>query len=146
NIMSVGMQGMRYDVSLNGTYAGSLKIVECVDRRGQVGAAASAPTPSQPVESDTARMGAGCPAYGSYRSPNVQDAGDATFVNRSDRALSIIWIDYDGNNQEMAALQPGESTFVTSHAGHYFLAKDRDGTCHGGVLEVGFPASRFDIR
>jgi len=145
NDMSVMMQGYGYDVSLSGTYAGALKIVECANQQGQM-AAAPAPTPSQPVESGTARMGAGCPAYGSYRSPDVQDAGEIEFVNYTDRAISIIWIDYDGNNQEMAGLTPGESIKYDSPAGHYWLAKDFDGTCHGGVLEVGYPSSYYEIR
>ena len=78
--------------------AAILKMQECVSRRGEVGRANGAPQVKPrviaPAECDAARMGAGCPAYGSLRSPDVQDTGDVTFFNRADRAVNIKWIDY----------------------------------------------------
>ncbi len=93
-------------------------------------------------------MGAGCPAYGTVRSIDSQDAGDVTFVNRSDRAVNLYWLDLQGNNVEMGGMVPDESIALTSNAGHRFIAKDFSGTCLGGVWEVGYALEnrRADIQ
>lgn len=149
NNLSVKMEGRAHAISLRGTSAAILKVKECVSRRGQVISTLQGSQVNQfatpPIESDAARMGTGCPAYGSMRSPNTQDWGDVNFTNRTDRAVTIYWIDFQGQNVEMGGLLPGESQSLTSNAGHLFLAKDFGGTCFGGVWTVGYGNNNFEI-
>lgn len=156
----VEMENNRHMIPLRGTTAAILKVQECVGRYNAVGFAkgpvavapaaqpGTPPKPAikQPVESDAARMGAGCPAYGSYRSPDAQDWGEVEFVNLTDAAVTIYWIDYNGHNVEMAGILPGEQVGFDSTGGHHWLAKDFSGTCHGGVLTLGVGKNLFNIR
>jgi hypothetical protein len=41
---------------------------------------------------------------------------------------------------------PGERIKFVSNAGHYWLARDFQGTCHGGTIEVGFGDTFYEIR
>ena len=153
--MSVLMEGRRHDISLNGTTAAIHKVEECASRYvrvasiGRSNRAAAPKAPQQravaPVERDVAKMGSGCPAYGSLRSPNVQDWGEVNFTNRTDRALNIAWLDYQGDNVDMGGILPGETLSLNSNAGHMFIAKDFSGSCIGGVWTLGLGQNQFDI-
>lgn len=140
--MEATVNGRGGEISTSGTMAAILKLQEC----DKLGGHRPAPAPTQTVENDTLRMGAGCPALGQYRSPNVQDWGDITFVNRADRAITVYWLNGDGIPQDVVGLLPGEQAEITSNAGHYFIAKDSDMTCHGGVIEVPFRDSLHEIH
>lgn len=148
--METNYHGLVQTYSLKGTTAGKLKVEECIARRGNVYAVtAPAPSPSpaapQVVENDAYRLGAGCPAPGSFRSPDAQDWGDITFVNRSSQAVTLYWLDLSGQPVEITGLLPGESNLINSTAGHYFIAKDFQGSCHGGVIEVPYGQTVYDI-
>jgi VHL beta domain len=162
--LSVQMDGYSTDVSLRGTTAAILKVTECVDRynvagtfyanlsgtsqeSGQAIPQPQAPRVIAPMEDDTARMGEGCPVYGSYRSPNSQDWAGVEFVNLTDRAITVYWIDYDGRNVDMAGLAPNESIGFDSYAGHYWIAKDFGAKCYGGLMMAQTDRqSRYEIR
>lgn len=140
--MEARVNGQGGEISTGGTMAAILKLREC----DQFGGHKPAPAPAQALENDTLRMGAGCPAVGQYRSPNVQDWGNITFVNHIDRAITLYWLDGQGVPQDVVGLLPGQQAKITSNAGHYFIAKDSDMICHGGVIEVPFRESVHEIR
>lgn len=145
--LAVEVNGQSTPASLTGSTAAMAKIEECVANGGvPPRAAAAKPKPVAPVESDAARMGRGCPAFGELASFPSEAPATATFINGADQAVSIYWIDFDGQIQEYAGLLPGESWSVDSYVGHLWLAKDFDATCHGGVIEVGPGENVFDIR
>lgn len=148
NTLIVHLEGWTHEIPLTGTTAAILKVRECVSMAGQQPheTSASASSKPQPVESDAARKGANCPAYGAFRSPNVQDWGDVEFVNKVDHAVTVYWIDFNGDNVEMAGLLPGESASFTSNAGHHWIIKDFDGTCFGGVWTLGLGDNYIEIR
>ncbi|OWU83713.1 hypothetical protein ATO6_17815 [Oceanicola sp. 22II-s10i] len=164
-VIQVVVNGASHGLSASGTQAAISKIGECDDRRGRTAAAAPAPSPRLPDrnaqpgikpvpphiripggDSDAYKMGTGCPAVGSVKSPNLQDWGNITFVNRSDRAVLIYWLDYDGLPVEMAGLGRNEQIYINSTAGHFFVAKDSDFACHGGVIEVPLGENTHTIR
>ena len=126
-----------------------LKVTECHARGGRAGAevkpaaghAADVPpgvriwpkdAAKQPVESDAAHFGAGCPAWGQYVSGPSQMATKARFMNKADRAVTVYWIDFKGLPVEYAGLIPGEEFRVDTFEGHVWIAKDFAGECLGG--------------
>lgn len=86
----------------------------------------------QPVESDAAHFGKGCPAWGQYVSGPSQVATKARFMNKADRAVTVYWIDFKGLPVEYAGLMPGEEFRVDTFEGHVWIAKDFAGECLGG--------------
>ena len=155
--LTVYLEGWTHEIPLTGTTAAILKVEECVGGGGQqprtsARASTSSSTSSrpsivqQPVESDAARMGVNCPAYGAFRSPDSQDWGDVEFVNYVDHAVTIYWIDLNGHNVEMASLLPGQNIKISSNAGHHFIIKDFDATCFGGVWTLGLGENYIEIR
>jgi subtilisin family serine protease len=144
----VSFGGEITEASLAGSTAAMLKIGECVERGGvpprggAIGQGRAAP----PVESDAARLGDGCPAYGAYASPASDVPARVRFYNASDIAVSLYWIGFDGQIVEYAGTLPGESYELDSYVGHYWLAKDFDGTCHEGVMEVTDGMNDFEIH
>lgn len=123
--------------ALSGSAAMITKVEECYSRKGkapqQAAAKPAAPAPAA-VESDALRMGAACPAVGEVRSGGNTTPAQVTFQNAADMAISIYWLDFNGTPVEYAGLLPGDSYSVDTWTEHYWLAKDFDGTCHGGVI------------
>lgn len=152
NHMTLNVLGEVSDWSLYGAAAAITKLDECYDRAGGHAAPPPPPPPPPPpvappgVDSDAAKMGAGCPQPLALRSAQSRDAAAVEFVNRSDRALNLYWLDFNGNAVEYAGLLPGESTRMTSYIGHFWVMKDFDFTCHGGALVVSQPNQRFEVR
>lgn len=132
-VLDVG--GQITEGPLVGSAAAMGKLEECQARAGAGGgsSAAAAPAPVAPAESDATRLGAGCPAFGMFASVPSDQPAHAIFVNQSDVAVSIYWIDFDGQIVEYGATLPGETWEVDTWSGHFWLAKDFDGTCHGGM-------------
>lgn len=147
--LSVDLGGGLSAGSLSGSTAAMGKLQECVERGGlppKGGALGqAAPAPVAPVESDAMRLGDDCPAFGDYVSPASDVPAHVRFYNASDIAVSLYWIDFDGQIVEYAGTLPGESYEVDSYVGHYWLAKDFDGTCHGGVIEITDGLNYIDI-
>lgn len=133
---------------LVGSAAAMGKLEECLGNGGEAQAKASdgtaAPAP-QPVESDAARMDATCPNPRDFVSPASDQAAPIEFVNKSDIAISIYWIDFDGQLQEYAGTLPGESVTLESYVGHTWLAKDFNGTCHSSILVVYPSNTRYEL-
>jgi hypothetical protein len=151
---------------LTGSAAAITKVEECAAKFGPKANANNAPsagaglmkkrvrsddTASEPaaapaVEDDAFRLGAMCPAAGSFRSLQLSDPATATFMNRSDRALTVYWLNFEGNPVEYAATLPGESVTLDTYAAHAWIAKDFDGTCVGGVHVAEAGANRFVLE
>ncbi len=154
--MTILHDGESFFLPLEGTTAALLKLQECwydlvqpsantsrelpvaLPSRGDKTSAAPAVAATQSVKA--------CPAPGSVASPDVQDWGDITFENRSGVPLTIYWLDWNGQPQNMGTLEVGQNTAITSRASHLFLATDAFGFCHGGVIEVPLGQSTHIIR
>lgn len=145
SVLAIQLNGGTELLSLKGSAATITKLEECVARGGGRTAAPAPTTPQPPMEDDAQKMGAGCPAWGAIRSLPAEAGIPARFINRSDRALNIYWVDYNGMMVEYAGLLPGESFDVNTYVGHYWLAKDFQATCHGGVLAPLSGASTFEL-
>lgn len=127
---------------LKGNSAAISTLAECDRRQGRPGTAAN----PKPPESDAARLGGGCPAWGKERSPASNQPATAKFANKSDRALTVYWLGFDGSVQGYAGLVPGESTEIPSFVGHKWIAKDFTGSCVGGVMVVQPGENRFRLK
>ena len=126
---------------LSGSAAMVTKVTECYKRKGVVKTAAPAkPKPPKKVapkvvENDALRSGQDCPEIGSVASYASDTASNIQFYNASDVAITLYWLDFDGNPVEYAALLPGEDYVVDTWAEHFWLARDFEGTCRGGVIQ-----------
>lgn len=149
NNMDLNISSVVSSWSLYGAAAAITKLEECYDRAGGYAVAPPPPPPPPPppqVDSDAQQMGAGCPQPMTLRSAQSNAAATVEFVNLSDRALSLYWLDFNGMPVEYAGLLPGESSRMTSYIGHFWVMKDFDFTCHGGALVVSQPYQRFEVR
>lgn len=99
-------------------------------------AAAPVANPQRPISQFATQGGAGCPAAGRYKSVRSQQKAPVSFANRSDRAINVYWLDFNGQPREYAALLPGESKSFSSYVGHFWIAKSFDGRCAGGLHAV----------
>jgi len=88
-------------------------------------------TPLQP----TADNPMTCEAYAGARSQNSQVPATLTFDNRTDGYRSILWLDFDGMPQQMAALNPGETSTINTYLTHPWMITDGPGNC----LEIHMP-------
>ncbi|MCA0920867.1 hypothetical protein [Pseudooceanicola nanhaiensis] len=151
------MNSRANEISASGTMAAIQKVDECAINSGRSQQAAApaprpmpAPTPApmpMPVPvPQPAVLGANCPAPGSFVSPNMQDWGDITFVNRAGQPLTVYWLDYAGQPQEMGQVPADYQMKIQSIAGHYFVATDASRSCHGGAIEVPFGETSHDLR
>lgn len=88
------------------------------------------------VESDALRMGKGCPAVGSIKSPGPKKpTWKVTFVNqiKPERAATIYWLNPDGEPVETEIFDEKGQAVIDTNAGQAYIVKDFDGTCYGGV-------------
>ncbi|WP_158964300.1 VHL beta domain-containing protein [Chachezhania sediminis] len=164
NTMIVSMDGQSYNVPLAGATAALLKLQECwydltkpspdtnrelpvalPSKQGAGPATGQGPAPTVGAVQGIAAEQACLPRNG-VASPNVQDMGDITFENRGPVLITVYWVDYAGQGQEMAFLQPGQSVFINSFASHLFYALDGLGACHGPMVEVPFGTSTHAFR
>ena len=129
------------DFALSGSAAAILKVEECVQRGGQAPQAAARPAPA------TGASGASrCPDPRSMVSRDSGGQASAYFVNATDRALMIYWVDRSGNLVEMGPLPVNDGTTLTTTIGHTFQVQDFQGLCYGGGIRVDGPAIRIDLR
>lgn len=54
-----------------------------------------------------------------------------TFVNATDEAMQIFWIDFDGRRKFYASLQSGESYLQPTYVTHPWVVVDTSGQCRG---------------
>jgi hypothetical protein len=109
------------------------------------------PAPSRqqtqyPVESDAHRMGAGCPQLGQYKSPPSTARTTIEFTGQVDHAVTVYWIDFKGNPVDYGGLVGNNKLKFDTFLGHYWIAKDFDGRCYGGVMQARAGANRIVVR
>jgi len=76
-----------------------------------------------------------CEAYQGARSQNSHVPATVTFDNRTEGYRSVMWLDFDGVPQQMAALNPGESSTINTYLTHPWMITDGPGNC----LEIHMP-------
>lgn len=76
-----------------------------------------------------------CEAYDGVRSRNSIVPATVTFDNQTDGYRSVLWLDFDGVPQQMAALNPGESGTINTYLTHPWMVTDGPGNC----LEIHMP-------
>jgi hypothetical protein len=72
-----------------------------------------------------------CTHEADYPSPASKEKTGMTFVNRSDRALQIYWLDFQGNRRLYRALPPAARVMQDTFVGHNWLVATTDGICIG---------------
>lgn len=133
--------------ALSGSAAMIGKINECFAGQGQAPKKTAAkPAAPAAVDSDALRMGADCPAVGAVVSGGNATPAQVTFYNATDVAVSLYWLDFNGVPVEYAGLLPGDEYVVDTWSEHFWLAKDFDGTCHGGVIQPAPGAHVWEIH
>lgn len=137
---------------LDGSAAAMGKLTECVENGGmpptKTGAADPGKKPGkkpQPVESDAARMDATCPDPRDYASVPSDEPATIEFVNLSEVAVNIYWIDFDGVLQDYAGTLPGEAVVLDTYVGHSWIGKDFNGTCHSDAVYAAPGATRVEM-
>ncbi len=133
----VEINGEVVDTELKGSSAAMTKIEECTENGGvppKSGNTAKAKPAAE--ESDAARMDATCPDVKAFPSVASDEAAQIEFINASDIAISIYWVDFDGKLVDYAGTLPGESVTLDSFVGHNWVGKDFNGTCHSSILTV----------
>lgn len=96
----------------------------------------AAPPPPQPP----AGGGKGtlsCASLGSIRSVDGGAPANITFVNDTEGYRVVMWIDFNGNFVEYAALNPGQSYVQPTVVGHPWMITDGPGNC----LEIYAPTA-----
>lgn len=139
NAFTISIDGTSYSLSLHGTAAAIAKVEECDTNQGV------APTAATGVENDAYNLGAGCPAAGTVRSPAGGAYSGIDMRNQSDMALTVYHLDDQGQPNEVGAMLPGQDLVLDWAEGHYFIARDFGGTCHGGVMQSG-QSGAYQIR
>ena len=76
-----------------------------------------------------------CEAYAGARSQNSLVPATVTFDNQTDGYRSVLWLDFDGQPQQMASLNPGESSTINTYLTHPWMITDGPGNC----LEIHLP-------
>lgn len=155
NWMTVSFQGgASGTLSLAGTAAAILKVEECVAYAGQPssgrGTAPSQGTSTTPRVGGSAPQpyagGGACPDRMTHTSVEAGGAASAYFVNATNRALMIYWVDAYGEVSETAPLPANDGIVLDTTIGHAFFVRDFQGACYGGAIRVDGPAVRIDIR
>ena len=70
-----------------------------------------------------------CDSLGGQVSQNSDTPVTLTFVNRSDGFRSVMWIGFDGQPKEYAALNQGEKFTINTYLTHPWMFTDGPGNC-----------------
>ncbi len=108
NELSVRYANRSLSIGLTGTAAAIAKVTECNSYGGRTSTTATQAAAPQVVESEHLRMGAGCPGLGTLPSPTTGTPTTITFRNHAGRAVTVYWLDYNGQPSEMIPLTNGE--------------------------------------
>lgn len=76
--------------------------------------------------------GPGCPAPGSVRSKNANQAAVVHFANSTGATLDIFWLGYNGERKLYRTLKNGEDYKQSTYVTHPWIAVDKSGRCRGG--------------
>ncbi|WP_323035444.1 hypothetical protein [Pararhodobacter sp.] len=93
---------------------------------------AGRPDPSAPLTKQTATAKPGdfgCNLFPGLASRNSDTPQTVTFVNQSGEYRTVMWLDFNGQPVEYAALNPGESTTIASFLTHPWMFTDGPGNC-----------------
>ncbi|MEL6948316.1 MAG: hypothetical protein AAFO73_11900 [Pseudomonadota bacterium] len=129
------------NLNLSGSTAAILKVEECYNTQGTGVRTGVSSAPSKPRvvqrQQNTANAGPNvCPRPGSVRSPRSGSPTIVRFVRGANTpAIVFYWIDFNGNEVEMG-IWDGNQFELQSTSGHLFIAKDRNGSCRGGVYQA----------
>lgn len=129
-------------VPLDGTAAATAKIDECFNLRGLT---PSANPMGGPATAPLAQ-GADCPVFGSFASSGGGQVTSLSFVNQSQRPLTLYWIDTQATPVEMAQMSPGDEIRFDAATGHLWVVRDPDGACLGGLIETPRAGGRLYLR
>jgi hypothetical protein len=66
-----------------------------------------------------------------YASRPSQESTGMTFVNRSEQALQVFWLDFQGYRKFYRQLSPGDRFRQDTFIGHNWLVATMDGRCVG---------------
>jgi hypothetical protein len=77
-------------------------------------------------------------------SPRSSRATSITFVNERTDAVTLEWLDFEGNRKRYAVVQPSATSVQETFAGHVWIATDRKGVV-GAVVATEEPG-RAEIR
>lgn len=124
--------GLSASVPLNGTAAATARIDECFNLGGI--------SPSTPVVAaqgaSALEQGTNCPVFGTVASTPGGSLTKVTFVNQTQRPLTLFWIDQTATPQEMVQLNPGGQARLDASTGHVWVVRGLDGQCVGGLIET----------
>lgn len=72
-----------------------------------------------------------CGKEGSIASPGTSKPVTITFKNKSKQEVTVYWLDFDGDREEYATLDTGESYTQETYKNHIWLVADEDDDCIG---------------
>ncbi len=91
-----------------------------------------------------AKVAANCRSVGKLRSQNSDVPVSVTFRNKTNSMRSVMWINFEGQAENYANLQPGQRITIDTYVTHPWMMTDGPGNC----AEVFMPkqgVKRFDI-
>ncbi|WP_373502595.1 hypothetical protein [Aestuariivirga sp.] len=91
-----------------------------------------------------AKVAANCRSVGKLRSQNSDVPISVTFRNKTNSMRSVMWINFEGQPENYADLQPGQKITIDTYVTHPWMMTDGPGNC----AEVFMPkqgVKRFDI-
>ncbi len=91
-----------------------------------------------------AKVAANCRSVGKLRSQNSDVPVSVTFRNKTNSMRSVMWINFEGQPENYANLQPGQKIKIDTYVTHPWMMTDGPGNC----AEVFMPkrgVERFDI-
>ena len=72
-----------------------------------------------------------CAQLSQMRSARTQESVNLTFSNKTDDEMSVIWLDFNGNQKLYRKLTPGQQYTQSTFQDHAWLVNDSKGRCIG---------------
>ena len=70
-----------------------------------------------------------CDAAGDLFSRAGEDEFEVEFLNAREERVELFWVNYDGEEERVRTLRPGETWPVTTYATHPWMVRDLSGEC-----------------
>ena len=83
------------------------------------------PTKVASTEAD----GDSCTRFGKIKSKNSKTPVKITFINKTDSFRAVMWLDFKGQPQQYANLDPGQKTTINTFVTHPWMFTDGPGNC-----------------